>query len=49
MNKIEIKLKPIGFVSSSISERMDEEWGKVTSRIVLQPEYIGALSGLLSK
>jgi tRNA-Thr(GGU) m(6)t(6)A37 methyltransferase TsaA len=42
----EIKLKPIGYVSSPVIERMDENWGKITSRIILQPEYIGALSGL---
>ncbi len=42
----EIKLKPIGYVSSSVTERMDENWGEITSRIILQPEYTGALSGL---
>lgn len=42
----EIKLKPIGYVSSSITEKMDENWGTVTSRILLKPEYAGALSGL---
>ena len=42
----EIKLKPIGFVSSSVTEQTDENWGQITSRILLQPEYIGALSGL---
>ena len=42
----EIKLKPIGFVSSSVTEKTDENWGQITSRILLQPEYIGALSGL---
>jgi tRNA-Thr(GGU) m(6)t(6)A37 methyltransferase TsaA len=42
----EIKLKPIGFVSSSVTEQTDENWGQITSRILLQPEHIGALSGL---
>jgi len=42
----EIKIKPIGFVTTSVTERMDENWGKVTSRIVLKPEYKGALMGL---
>lgn len=42
----EIKLKPIGFVSSSVTEQTDENWGQITSRILLQPEYVGALSGL---
>jgi tRNA-Thr(GGU) m(6)t(6)A37 methyltransferase TsaA len=42
----EIKLKPIGFVSSSVTEQTDENWGQITSRILLRPEYIGGLSGL---
>jgi len=42
----EIRLKPIGYVSSPVTERTDENWGEITSRIILQPEYIGALSGL---
>ena len=42
----EIKLKAIGFVSSSVIEQTDEKWGQITSRILLQPEYVGALSGL---
>jgi len=42
----EIKLKPIGYISSSIAEKVDENWGAVTSRILLKPEYAGALSGL---
>jgi len=41
-----IQLKPIGFVSSPVSERLDENWGEVTSRIILQPEFAGALLGL---
>lgn len=42
----EIKLSPVGFVSSSITEQTDENWGQIISRILLKPEYIGALSGL---
>ena len=42
----EIKLTPIGFVSSPVTKQTDENWGQIISRIVLQPEYIGALSGL---
>jgi len=42
----EIKLIPIGFVSSPMTEQTDENWGQITSRILLQPEYIGGLSGL---
>jgi len=42
----EIKLKPIGFVSSPVTKRMDENWGKITSKIKLKPEYTGALTGI---
>jgi tRNA-Thr(GGU) m(6)t(6)A37 methyltransferase TsaA len=42
----EIRLIPIGFVSSPVTEQTDENWGRITSRILLQPEYAGALSGL---
>lgn len=42
----EVKLKPVGFVSSPVTERTDQNWGGVTSRILLVPEYFGALSGL---
>jgi tRNA-Thr(GGU) m(6)t(6)A37 methyltransferase TsaA len=43
---IELQLKPVGFISSPVTEQTDENWGGVISRICLQPEYIGALSGL---
>jgi len=42
----EINLIPIGFVSSPTTEQTDENGGQITSRILLQPEFIGALSGL---
>ena len=41
-----ISLKPIGFVSSPVTERTDEKWGQVVSRILLQHEYAGGLLGL---
>ena len=44
MNKIE--LQPIGLLSSPVTERMDENWGEIKSKIILKPEYAGALSGL---
>jgi tRNA-Thr(GGU) m(6)t(6)A37 methyltransferase TsaA len=43
---IEVQLKPVGFVSSPVTEQTDENWGGVISRILLRPEYIGALFGL---
>jgi len=42
----EINLRPIGFVSSPVAERRDENWGAITSRILLLSEYIGALAGI---
>lgn len=42
----EIKLYPIGHVSSSVTERMDQNWGEIKSKIILQPEFAGALLGL---
>ena len=44
MNKI--ILEPVGFVSSPVSERTDENWGEVKSKIILRPEFAGGLSGL---
>jgi tRNA (adenine37-N6)-methyltransferase len=44
MNKIIIE--PVGFVSSPVSERTDENWGEVKSKIILEPEFAGALLGL---
>ena len=41
-----IEMVPIGFVSSPVTERTDTGWGKGTSRVVLKPEYAGALLGL---
>jgi tRNA (Thr-GGU) A37 N-methylase len=42
----EIKLRPIGIVSSPITESMDEDWGEIRSKIILEPEFDGALLGL---
>jgi tRNA-Thr(GGU) m(6)t(6)A37 methyltransferase TsaA len=44
MDKIEIKA--IGYVSSPATEKLDEKWGGVISRIVLSPEYSEGLAGL---
>ncbi|MGO9139674.1 MAG: tRNA (N6-threonylcarbamoyladenosine(37)-N6)-methyltransferase TrmO [Syntrophales bacterium] len=42
----EIKLEPIGNVLSSVTERMDKNWGEIKSKIILNSDYIGALLGL---
>jgi len=41
-----ITIKPIGFVESSVTEMVDENWGSVSSRIKLLSEYEGSLIGL---
>lgn len=41
-----IEFSPIGYVSSTVSEAVDDGWGGVISRILLKPEYAGALLGL---
>ena len=46
LNMNDIKLKPIGFVYSPVTERMDENWGAIESKIILKPEFSGALLGL---
>ena len=42
----EINLRPIGTVSCPVTERTDENWGEIRSRIVLDPEFAGGLLGL---
>jgi tRNA-Thr(GGU) m(6)t(6)A37 methyltransferase TsaA len=39
-------LRPIGRVHSPVSEPVDLDWGRVESRIVLEPEYCAGLRGL---
>ena len=40
-----IELRPIGYVSSPVTEKIDKNWGDVISRTILKPEYAGALLG----
>ena len=42
----DITLRPIGFVSSLVTRRTDQDWGTVRSRIILEPEFAGGLLGL---
>jgi tRNA-Thr(GGU) m(6)t(6)A37 methyltransferase TsaA len=41
-----LQIEPIGVVESTVKEPVDENWGAVTSRIVLKPEYGPGLLGL---
>ncbi len=43
---MEFILRPIGFVKSPATEKVDESWGAVESAIVLEPEYRAGLRGL---
>jgi len=43
---MELSVKVIGWVRSSASEKVDENWGSVESRIELEPEYRPGLRGL---
>jgi tRNA-Thr(GGU) m(6)t(6)A37 methyltransferase TsaA len=42
----DITLRPIGTVSSPVTERTDENWGEIRSKIILDPEFAGGLLGL---
>jgi len=39
-------LRPIGFVRSPATERVDEQWGQVEAKIELLPEFRAGLRGL---
>ena len=41
-----IRLQPIGAVYSPVTERSDQDWGRVTSKIILEREFAGGLLGL---
>jgi len=42
----DITLRPVGSVSAPVTERTDENWGEIRSRIVLAPEFAGGMLGL---
>ena len=44
-NMEKIELRSIGYVSSPVTEKVDENWGGVISRILLNPEFAGCLLG----
>jgi tRNA-Thr(GGU) m(6)t(6)A37 methyltransferase TsaA len=41
-----ITLTPIGYVRNKVTSPVDSGWGAVESRIVLEPQWAGALDGL---
>jgi tRNA-Thr(GGU) m(6)t(6)A37 methyltransferase TsaA len=44
--RMEFKVRAIGRVQSTASEKVDEQWGSVKARIVLEPEFRNGLRGL---
>ncbi len=43
---MKIEMKPIGFVSNGAADPVDENWGAVVSRLVLEKEYARGIAGL---
>jgi len=41
-----MNLNPIGFVESPVVEGVDENWGKVTSKIIIHEIFAPGLKGL---
>jgi tRNA (adenine37-N6)-methyltransferase len=41
-----ITMEPVGFVQNDVQDQVDENWGKVRSKIELEPEFHGGLLGL---
>lgn len=46
MSQPSVRLEPIDFVSSSVTETRDEGWGSVVSQVRLRPELAEGLAGL---
>ncbi len=43
---MEFVLRPIGFVESPATEKVDENWGAVESKLAILPEFRAGLRGL---
>jgi len=43
---LQINLKPIGYVINDVENKKDVSWGKDISKILLEKDYYGGLSGL---
>jgi tRNA-Thr(GGU) m(6)t(6)A37 methyltransferase TsaA len=43
---MELKLRPIGYVSTSVKKEIDEEWGEIISEIMIDRCYEKGLIGL---
>lgn len=44
----EILMQPVGYVSSPVTSKVDENWGMIISEIILEPSFSGAFLGLES-
>ncbi|MGL5647776.1 MAG: tRNA (N6-threonylcarbamoyladenosine(37)-N6)-methyltransferase TrmO [Clostridium sp.] len=43
---MQINLTPIGYVSNDVQNRKDKSWGDDISKISLEKQYVGGLTGL---
>ncbi len=43
---MKIELEPIGFVSNQVTEPIDENWGSVKSKLVIEAEFVKGIKGL---
>lgn len=44
--KVQINLNPIGYVSNDVEKKKDKSWGNDISKIELEKQYTGGLTGL---
>ncbi len=42
----EIIIQPVGYVSSPVTSKVDQNWGKIKSEVVLERTFSGAFLGL---
>jgi tRNA (Thr-GGU) A37 N-methylase len=45
---VKIEYNSIGYVENDIIEQTNTDWGKVISKIILEPEYAIGLKGFLN-
>ena len=43
---MELKIVEIGYVENDVNEQMDVNWGGITSKIKLNDDFVGGLTGL---
>lgn len=43
---LKIEFSPVGFVTNQVAEPVDENWGSVSSRLTINPEFAKGITGL---